>query len=180
MSVRRTTPPEQIPVSLTGLTRWQVGDRILRLLTRGGVRRMTSATARMGQGTGARQGNSAPRFWARSAGRLPPSHRLVQRLRHRTAPAGDINLTLPDGVRVIGTVPDVYNDTIVRSTFSRAKAHATTSGCGPRSLRWPPRNRIGSGSPALVSHNADMRLRAPASTGALRILAELVDITERG
>ena len=42
--------------------------------------------------------------------------------RHRQPRQVSINLTLPDGVRVIGTVPDVYNDTIVRSTFSRAKA----------------------------------------------------------
>ena len=89
-----------------------------------------------------------------------------------------INLTLPDGVRVIGTVPDVQrHDRAVDLLEGESTRRRPTVDRGPRA-------GCRATGPAVVrlhvSHNADMRPRAPAAPEALRILAELVDIYRAG
>ena len=179
MSVRGEDdpPPEQIPVSLTGLTRWQVGDRILRLLTRGeSVDDVAAAEWARGQVPPGQLGAEVLGKIGREASAVAQRFKGFATGQPRQV---SINLTLPDGVRVIGTVPDVYNDTIVRSTFSRAKARDDVR-------LWTEVLALAAAQPdrqwfaCMVSHNADMRLRAPAAPAALRILAELVDIYRAG
>lgn len=111
--------PEEIPVELTGLQKWQVGNRSLRLLTRGEPADRVAAAE-----------------WAR--GELPPgalgedilkpaglqAQQIAEsfaQLRTGSARHVWVDLTLSPGLRMIGGVRDVYDTGIVRASYSKAK-----------------------------------------------------------
>ena len=111
---------DALPVEIDALTRWSVGDRVLRDLLRG----LSPEQARQQE-------------WRR--GVLPPGwlgwrllHDVVTqagpiaeeaaRLRSRPAAQVDIEVDLGDGRRLHGTVPEVYGDRLVAVTYSRLGA----------------------------------------------------------
>ncbi len=169
--------PEQIPVTLDGLEQWQIGNRTLRLLTRGEAAQSVVAAQ-----------------WAR--GDLPPGAlgaQIIDRIRNDAEAVAQrfaglrsgnprqisVSIDLPGGVRLVGTIADVYEHGIVRATYSKSK---------PRDeLRlWPellalavlaPGDRVDA---CMVTKDRGFRLTAPAPEQARRILAELVDVYRTG
>ncbi len=107
-----------IPVELDGLQQWQVGDRLLRDLLTG--RPPDAVLAREW-----RRGVLPPgRLGWRLAGDLltqaGPVADLADTLRAgRRAEALDVTVDLGGGRLLTGTVPDVYGDRVVRTSFSR-------------------------------------------------------------
>lgn len=109
---------DSVPVELDGLQSWQVGDRMLRDIARGAGPEEALQLA-----------------WRR--GLLPPGRlgwRLATRIRDQVVPiatladaitqgltprAVDIDLALPDGRRITGTVTSLYDTRVVSTGFSR-------------------------------------------------------------
>jgi len=109
---------DSIPVELDGLQSWQVGDRMLRDIARG-----------------ATPDEALQLAWRR--GLLPPGKlgwRMATRLRDQVVPiatlsdaitaglptrAVDIDLALPDGRRLTGTVTGLHDSRLVATGFSR-------------------------------------------------------------
>ncbi|GAB09204.1 exodeoxyribonuclease V gamma chain [Gordonia araii NBRC 100433] len=112
--------PDQLSVDLDGLERWGVGDRLLSALLAGA----DPADARAAE---LRRGTLPP--FQLGADALAPIASKAQALADRAAaerrgPARtvDIRVELPDGRRLYGTVPDVYDDGLVSVTYSNLKA----------------------------------------------------------
>ncbi|MFC9894922.1 exodeoxyribonuclease V subunit gamma [Nocardia sp. NPDC127579] len=108
---------DRLPIELDGLTKWELGERLL--------------TARL---TGADPAGLRAAEWRR--GTLPPFglggavldevEHTVERLVRASLPeyanparAVDIAIDLGGGRRLTGTVPEVHGETLVRTTFSR-------------------------------------------------------------
>ncbi len=109
---------DSIPVELDGLQSWQVGDRMLRDIARG-----------------ATPDEALQLAWRR--GLLPPGKlgwRMATRIRDQVVPiatlsdaitaglptrAVDIEVSLPDGRRIVGTVGGLHDTRLVATGFSR-------------------------------------------------------------
>ena len=113
-------PDEQIPAQLQGLDRWAVGDRMLRLHLQGhDLSRLRDAEWR--------RGAIPPRMLGARA-----LAQLVEEVADVAAAANHyregepdrhlIDVALPDGQRLTGLVPSVFNDDMVRVGFSRLSA----------------------------------------------------------
>ena len=170
-------PPEQIPIALDGLGRWQVGERALRLLNRGEPVAAVAAAER-------------------ARGQLPPGALGVEVLtevgrdasgvasRYAALRSGDprqvgVDIDTGNGVRIVGAVPDVYGQHLVRATFSKSK---------PRDeLRlWPDLLALAVTDPQsrwqahMVTKNGGVTLTAPPAPEALEILVSLIDLYRAG
>jgi exodeoxyribonuclease V gamma subunit len=90
-----------------------------------------------------------------------------------------VNIELLSGVRVVGTVTDVYEDSIVRATFSKAKPKHELQ-------VWPQLLALSAGEPQaqwtayMLAFGGGFRLTAPPAEEAIRILAELLDLYVAG
>ena len=169
--------PEGIPIELDALARWHIGNRSLRLLTHGDSVE-----------------NVAAAEWAR--GDLPPGALGEKVLREVGDEAEGIaevfaklktghprqigvNIDLLSGVRVVGTVTDVYGDGIVRASFSKAKPKHELQ-------VWPELLALAASEPNvqwtahMVTFGGGFTLTAPPAEEAIRILAELVDLYAAG
>jgi exodeoxyribonuclease V gamma subunit len=168
---------EQIPIEVKGLAKWQVGNRSLRLLTRGEPPQKVAGAER-------------------ARGHLPPGALGEQTLRdvggealviaqrfaeHANGPARQVGvaLDLPGGVRVVGTVPDIHATAIVRATFSKAKPKDE--------LRmWPELLALAVAQPerrwtaCLIHHDGGFRLTAPPAEESRGLLAGLVELYRAG
>lgn len=169
--------PEQIPVSVAGLARWKVGDRSLRLLNLGEPAEAVAAAERArGQLPPGALGSEILTTVGRDASDVA---RRYAALRTSDPRQVSVDVTLPNGVRVVGTVPDVHGDRIVRATFSNAK---------PRDdLRlWPELLALALTHPTtrwqgnMVTKDGGVTLTAPAPEDALVILTALVDLYRAG
>jgi exodeoxyribonuclease V gamma subunit len=121
LSSDRDAPQEGIPLDLTGLPKWAIGDRLLTALRRGHTRERWERAER-------------------ARGTLPPDP-LAQDILEEVCPtvedivrtanellgtdpahAEDIDLPLPDGRRLVGTVGGVHGDAVGLVTYSSLKA----------------------------------------------------------
>jgi exodeoxyribonuclease V gamma subunit len=166
-------PPEQIPVELSGLEKWQIGDRALPYLA-DGLPETAVASAE------------------RARGQLPPGGLGVKILRDvghdavavaqrvaglRTGVPAivSVSIDLPNGVRVVGAVPDIYGEALVRATFSKMKAKYEVQ-------IWPELLALAASEPHVrwrahyVAKDTVFTLTAPAADEAERILTDLVEI----
>jgi exodeoxyribonuclease V gamma subunit len=119
---------DSLPIELDGLAKWAVGDRLL--------------AARLA-GAGAEQALAAEL----ARGQLPPGplgqrvvddvgpavEALVQVVSGVPSAAGparsvDVHVRLPDGRRLIGTVPGVHGTTVLRAVYSRLAAKHRLAG----------------------------------------------------
>ena len=112
---------DAMPVELAGLARWQVGDRMLAEMIAG----RPAADAMQAEW---RRGTMPPgRFGWRQTGQLaaaaaPLTEMFAAATQGITARAHDVDVDLGDGRRLLGTVPDLYDNRLVRATFSRLGA----------------------------------------------------------
>ena len=167
--------PEQIPIALNGLTSWQVGNRSLRLLTRGeSVDRVSAAEYARGELPPGPLGGETLRTVGAEALAIAEKS---QALRNGQPRHVGVSIDLPNGVRVVGVVPDVYEDGIVRASFSKTKPK--------EELRiWAELLALAAARPdrtwtaCLVTKDGGFRLTAPANAG--EILAQLTDLYRSG
>ena len=167
--------PEQLPVELNGLEKWQIGDRSLHLLSR---REPVERIAAAERARGALPPGALGATILRDVGR--DASRVAQRLAElRTCDPRQVSVAvdLPNGIRLVGAVGDVYDQAIIRATFSKAKARDD--------LRlWPELlalAAVGEGvSAQLIAKDRDLTLTAPAPDLALVVLAELVELYRTG
>ncbi|MET3962070.1 exodeoxyribonuclease V gamma subunit [Marmoricola sp. OAE513] len=112
---------DSMPVELGGLSRWQVGDRMLAEMVAG----RAPGDAMQAEW---RRGTMPPgRFGWRQTHQLataaaPLTEQFASATQSEKARAIDIDLALPDGRRLVGTVNDLYGSRLVRATFSRLSA----------------------------------------------------------
>ena len=168
---------ERIPITLDGLARWAIGDRSLDLLVRGASATEVAHAERL-------------------RGQLPPGalgtevlagigHEVVgladqvTSLRSGAPRQVSVAIDLPGGVRLVGTVPDVYGSSIVRATYSKSKAS--------HELRlWPEVLAAAVAVPdtgwtaRLVTKDGGIGLAAPAPGDCERILSDLVALYRAG
>ena len=177
VSLREADDPaaEQIPVELNGLQKWQIGDRSLHLLARREpVERIATAERARGDLPPGTLGAAILREVGTDASRV--AGRLAQ-LRTGDPQQVSVAVDLPNGVRLVGVVGDVYEQRIVRATFSKAKARDD--------LRlWAELlalSAVADGVSAhLIAKDRDLTLSAPPPEQALVILAELVELYRAG
>ncbi|MGB7983155.1 MAG: hypothetical protein WCF36_20415, partial [Candidatus Nanopelagicales bacterium] len=187
LSAQDDPPPERIPIELDGLARWSIGDRALALLARGESAADIAAAER-------------------ARGTLPPGalgdeilggigtaavDLAAQVAALRTGPPRQVSVALDlgfgdlgsgdqgAGVRLTGTIPDVYGRRIARATYSRSRA--------AQALRlWPELLAAAVAAPgagwtaALVTKDGGWTLQAPDPQEAAGTLAELADLYRRG
>lgn len=167
--------PEEIPIEVNGLGRWQIGNRSLRLLSRGEPADKVAAAewargdlppGRLGQETLAAVGAEAHAIAA-----------TFDRLTSGDARQIRVDVRLPDGLRLVGVVGDIFDHEIVRASFSKTKPKDE--------LRvWAELLALAATDPgtpwtaSVIGKDGGLRLTAPAD--ARRILAELVDIYRAG
>ena len=108
---------DRLPLELSGLDAWQVGDRLLEACLAGADR---------GQAVAAewRRGAVPPRELGRAvldkvAGRVEPLAAATLAVRQGSAQVVDVTADLPTGGVVSGTVRGVFGDTVVRTVYSR-------------------------------------------------------------
>lgn len=175
---------DALPVTLDGLGTWQIGDRLL-----------GAALA------GVDLDQAVQAEWRR--GEVPPralGHAVLTEVRERLTPivaaadpfsgpgparAVDVDVALPDGRRVTGTVPGVHDDVLLRAVYSRL---------GPkhRLRAWVQLLALAAADPTrhhravTVGRSAGRapraavaRLDAPSPADAVRYLAELVALRDR-
>ncbi len=113
-------PEDALPVEPDALRLWQVGDRMVRARLRGAALEEVTAAELV-------RGTVAPR--PLGDGQVAAVATVVERLvaesaPHRSGPADSVpvDVTLPDGSRVIGVVPGVYGQALVTVTYARIKA----------------------------------------------------------
>ncbi|WP_063065280.1 exodeoxyribonuclease V subunit gamma [Nocardia violaceofusca] len=174
---------ERLPIELTGLATWNIGERML--------------AARL---TGADPGALRAAEWRR--GTLPPFglgasvlaevestvDRLVQvaaPLQQAPARTIDIAVDLGSGRRLTGTVADVHDDAVVRATYSRlAPKHRMAAWVRLLALAATERHQswravsIGRGKFGRPAWRSS--LTAPAPALAADLLRELADLREEG
>lgn len=109
-------PDESIPVDPTSLEQWALGDRILRRLLAGmSPDAVFDAEVRRGE---LPPGVLGDRILADVGGRAARLVQATADLRTEPAQARSVDLALGDGRRLVGTVPDVRGDRVVRVGYS--------------------------------------------------------------
>lgn len=166
-------PAEQIPITMNALEQWAIGDRVLSYLADGLPAAAIAAAERargqlppgaLGTAILTAVGEDAVGVAVRAAA-----------LRTGDPELASISIELPNGVRVVGAVPDVYNGTIVRATYSKLKAKneltiwlelLALAAAEPRT-RWRA---------CFVAKDASAALDAPTPDEAVDILTQLVGV----
>ncbi len=175
---------DRLPLELDGLATWAVGERLL-------TARLAGADAREAVMAEWRRGEVPPRHLGQVA--LDQVGQGVDPLAatagsYRVGPASAVDLVadLPDGRTLSGTVTGLHDGTLVRATYSRL---------GPkhRVRAWVQLLALAAGHPhgrwrAVTIGRAGGRrptprvsvLSAPAAQDARALLADLVDLRDRG
>ncbi|GAB2729313.1 exodeoxyribonuclease V subunit gamma [Nocardia thraciensis] len=174
---------ERLPIELDGLTKWNMGERML-------AARLTGADPAALRAAEWRRGTLPP--FGLGAAVLTEVEDTVDRLVRVARPIHeipsrtiDIAADLGDGRLLSGTVPDVHDDAIVRTTFSRlAPKHRIAAWVRVLALATTERNQtwravtIGRGRfgrPAWRS-----TLTAPNAAAAQAMLRELAELRDEG
>jgi len=170
-------PPEWIPIELDGLAKWAIGDRALGLLARGeSVVNVAEAERRRGQlPPGALGGQVLSGIGQEVSGLADQVAAL------RTGPSRHVSVAvdLEGGVRLVGTVPDVYGQGIARATYSKSKA-AQVLRLWPELLAAAVADAEAGWTARLVTKDGGWALRAPGPEESARILAELAALYRSG
>ncbi len=165
--------PEQIPVHLNPLQKWQVGDRTTRLLAAGeAVDRVAAAARARGDLPPGALGAEVLAAVGREAADVAQRY---ETLREGTARQIHTVIALPDGHRISGVIADVFGDSILRYTFSKAKprdrlrlwAELLCLAIAHPQTRWSAR---------LVSKDGGIVLACPPPATAYESLTELVEL----
>jgi exodeoxyribonuclease V gamma subunit len=164
---------ERIPISVDHLQQWKIGNRALRLLIRGEPVTAVATAERA-------RGDLPP--GALGAGTLRQVGEAASKLTERfmDAKSGDprqvpVSIESPDGLRVFGTVADVFHEGIVRATFSKAKPKDEVR-------VWPQLLALAVARPdrrwaaTLISKDTGVRLTAPPAAEAWEILTGLAEL----
>ncbi|MBF6176355.1 exodeoxyribonuclease V subunit gamma [Nocardia blacklockiae] len=174
---------ERLPIELDGLTKWNMGERMLSA-------RLTGADPAALRAAEWRRG-TLPAFGLGAAvlteveGTVDRLVRVARPLHEVPSRTIDVAVDLGDGRLLSGTVPDVHDDALVRTTFSRlAPKHRVAAWVRVLALAATERNQswravtIGRGKfgrPAWRS-----TLAAPNAAAAQAILRDLADLRDAG
>ncbi|MBL7255802.1 exodeoxyribonuclease V subunit gamma [Paractinoplanes lichenicola] len=110
-------PADGLPVELDNLEKWSVGDRLLRSLLDGtDLNRCVQAEWRRGT---VPPGPLGSRLLDAIAGEAMPLATAAKTHVDGVPEAVDITVALPDGRLLVGTVGDVYGDTVAAVNYSR-------------------------------------------------------------
>lgn len=115
-------PEEGIPIDLDGLARWQIGDRILRAVLAGTDPDLALQQERwLGSLPPGALGET---LLQEIAGRVRDIHRATLPLRPGPAASVDLDIELPDGRRLTGTLGSLHGSptSVVTSTYSTLRA----------------------------------------------------------
>ncbi|WP_280275661.1 exodeoxyribonuclease V subunit gamma [Nocardia wallacei] len=174
---------ERLPIELDGLTKWNIGERMLSARLNGADPAALRA-AEWRRGT-------LPAFGLGAAvlteveGTVDKLVRVARPMHEVPSRTIDVAVDLGDGRLLSGTVPDVHDDALVRTTFSRlAPKHRVAAWVRVLALAATERNQswravtIGRGKfgrPAWRS-----TLTAPNAAAAQSILRDLADLRDEG
>ena len=173
---------ERLPIELSGLATWNIGERMLSA-------RLDGADPGMLRAAEWRRGTLPP--FALGSKVLADVESTVERLVEVAAPlreaparAVDVEVDLGDGRRLTGTVAAVHDDAIVRATYSRlAPKHRAAAwvrllalGATERHQSWRAHS-VGRGRFGRVSCST---LTVPAPARAAELLRDLADLREQG
>jgi exodeoxyribonuclease V gamma subunit len=111
---------DRLPLQMSGLDSWQVGDRLLDACLAGADRQQAVAAEW-------RRGEVPPRELGRAvldevAGRVEPLAAAAFAVGQGSGSVVDVRADLPTGGLVTGTVPGVHGDVVVRTVYSRLAA----------------------------------------------------------
>lgn len=169
--------PEAIPLEPDGLATWQIGERALGQVARGVPPADVAAAERLrGQLPPGALGSAVLQGIGAEVSAL--AHRAAL-LRVRPSRPISARLDLPGGVRLVGTIPDVHDRSIVRLTYSRSKP-AQPARVWPELLAAAATTGEAGWSAHLVTRDDEVTLRAPAPDEAARVLAELAELYRAG
>ncbi|WP_309240840.1 exodeoxyribonuclease V subunit gamma [Nocardia sp. BSTN01] len=174
---------ERLPIELTGLATWNIGERML-------AARLTGADPGALRAAEWRRGTLPP--FGLGASVLAEVESTVDRLAQVAAPLQqapartiDIAVDLGSGRRLTGTVADVHDDAVVRATYSRlAPKHRMAAWVRLLGLAATERHQgwqavsIGRGKFGRPAWRSS--LTAPAPALAADLLRELADLREEG
>lgn len=111
---------DAIPISVGGLEEWQIGERLLRETLAGrGVDQIRAREWRRGSLPPGKLGVTTMRRIGESVGPLSAEYETTTQ--GLAAEHVDVDVLLPDGRRVIGTVAGVHDNRLVRVGYSRLK-----------------------------------------------------------
>ncbi len=183
---------DAIPVALTPLETWGVGERLLQARTTGSDQESARAAE-------FRRGHLPPgalgyRALEAASAQVEPLVAAAEQLRSGPAATVDVTVDLPDGRRLVGTVPGVHaagsGPTVVRVVYSRlGPKHRLRAWAQLLALAsWRPgepwravtagRNPISSRRGSAVAKSSTFE--AAAVDDALQELLRLVDLYDRG
>ncbi len=166
-------PPEALPIDPDGLARWAIGERALRQVMRGLPATSVAEAERLrGQLPPGALGGQVLQGIGTSVSAL--AHRAGG-LRQGPGRPMSVRLQVADGVRLVGTVPGVHGDRIVRVTYARAKPTHQVR-VWPELLAAAAHEEASGWAAYLVARGTDVTLRAPDPEAALRILGELAQL----
>ncbi len=174
---------DRLPLQLDPLDAWQVGDRLL-AAHRAGADLAVAARAERRRGQ-VPPGALGTRALAEVIERVDPIAAAAAAHRLETAAAVDVSVDLPDGRTLVGTVPGVYSDVVLRAVYSRLGAkHRVRAWAQVLALvaSDPGRTRravtIGRGSGRRPSARV-AEIDPPDGPVALQRLVELVTLRDR-
>ena len=111
-------PPTRCPSRPDGLATWAIGHRLLRRPARG-PRRSTAAGRPSGGAATCRRARWAMRLLAEVLEDVEPLVAAAAEYRVGEAADRDVDVELPDGTRVVGTVGGLHGHTALRVEYSR-------------------------------------------------------------
>lgn len=171
---------DRLPLELSALERWSVGDRLLAAGLDGAELDRTAAAER-------RRGHMPPGALGGATlaeVRTQVDPLLVAARRHIDGPAAslDVDVTLPDSRRLGGTVHGVHGDVVARAVYSRlgpkhrlrAWVHLLALSASQPHRRFTAVT-VGRGAGASTQPRV-ARLRAPEPDVAIRLLSSLVEL----
>jgi exodeoxyribonuclease V gamma subunit len=171
---------DALPVELDSLETWQVGDRLLKA-------RLAGTDSKSAYRAEIARGTLPPDMLGEPVIRtvLPTVEDIVKHVPATSTTSVDVNVALPDGRTLRGTVPGVAGDTLLTVTYSRVNARhriaawvrllALTAAHPGR-----PFEAVTVGRPKIDASVAIARI-APIDPGeALDHLAVLLDLYDRG
>ncbi|WP_154796297.1 exodeoxyribonuclease V subunit gamma [Occultella kanbiaonis] len=177
---------EGIPIDLDGLEKWKIGDRMLEAVLDGTD--LTQARREEHWRGSAPPGELGNAILADVAGNVDGIARATLDLRGGAATAVDIDIELPDGRRLTGTIGDLYGAPVsaITSTYSsiRAKQRLRSwvtalvlSAAGHDGATSQVLGQLKLGRRTYVGHYT----HGPVDSGtALAILVQLIDLYDRG
>ncbi len=174
---------ERLPIELSGLASWNIGERML-------AARLTGADPAALRAAEWRRGTLPP--FGLGATVLAEVESTVDRLVEAAAPLRqapprtiDIAVDLGSGRRLTGTVADVHDDALIRATYSRlAPKHRMAAWVRLLALAATERHQgwraVGIGRGRFGRPAWRSTLTAPAPATAAELLAELADLRDEG